>query len=203
MLRSKLDVLKVVDHTWPKIIEECRQVLGSELHYQAMLYHCFRNHGQVPIDQLGMNVKQWISPPTTQLFKKLNEKRHPSYQGGFEPIPDLAFFSPDIQGDWRRRNRENTLRHIIGAIEVKASERAKGRLGPKEITDDIEKLAAHREEVKHLGGDMAAIMMVIDTAPTENERMKNWSLDHAFTSANNEGVAMLYLSPDAERTYGF
>lgn len=42
---------------WPHIITECRQALGSELYYQAVVYHCLRAHGHVPIGQLGMNVK--------------------------------------------------------------------------------------------------------------------------------------------------
>lgn len=203
MLKNKEDVIKVINDTWPHIIAECRQVLGSELHYQAMLYHCFRAYGGVPVDQLGMNVKQFISNPTTPLFKKYNEKRHPEYQGGFEPIPDIAFFSKGVEGDWRRRNRDNTIQHIIGVIEVKASERDQGRLRPKEVIDDIKKLAAHREEVLHRGGDMATIMMVIDTAPEPKERMTESSLSQVFDFAQPEGVSIYYLSPSGERIEKF
>ena len=37
---------------------------------------------------------------------------------------------------------------------------------------DILKLAAHREEVIHLGADMDPVMMVIDVAPLTSERMR-------------------------------
>ncbi|MGI9280021.1 MAG: hypothetical protein ACR2PX_10390 [Endozoicomonas sp.] len=69
-----MDITTITDakdallRAWPMIQEECLQVLGSELHYQAMLYHCLRTAGAVPIDQLGMNVKIWISNPVSSLF---------------------------------------------------------------------------------------------------------------------------------------
>ena len=194
MLTNKHDVLTVVDATWPSIVTECRQVLGSEQHYQAMIYHCFRAHGGVPIGQLGMNVRQWIEDPVTPNFQQRDKPKHEAYRGGFETVPDVAFFTSAIQGDWRRRSRLNTLRHIIGAIEIKASERDKARLRPKEIIDDIMKLAAHRQEVSHRGGDMAAIMMVIDTAPDERERMEQTALDQSLAIARSHGVAFCYLS---------
>ena len=45
---------------WPAIVDECRAVWGSELHYQAMIYHALRTAGRVPREQLGMNVKIMI-----------------------------------------------------------------------------------------------------------------------------------------------
>ena len=56
-----------------------------------------------------MNVKMWISEPVTPLFQELDEKKHEQFRGGFEPIPDVAMFSEDVNGDWRRRNNEQTL----------------------------------------------------------------------------------------------
>jgi hypothetical protein len=81
----------------------------------------------VPSRQLGMNVKIWITDVVSELFRKLDEKKHPEFRGGFEPIPDVVSFRPEIEGDWRRRNREKTLRQMLMAIEVKASERYLGR----------------------------------------------------------------------------
>lgn len=86
--------------------------MGSELHYQAVIYHCLRSVGKVHPGQLGMNVKIWISDAVSDLFR-----------GGREPIPDLVIFSPDIAGDFRRRNYANTLRRMLLAAEIKVSER--------------------------------------------------------------------------------
>ena len=124
---------KILIQTWSFIKEECLSVLGSELHYQAMIYHCFRYYGKVPKNQIGMNVKMWIDNPVSTLFSELDKRKHEDYQGGFEPIPDVVLFSPGIQGDWRRRNEKNTLKHMLLAIEVKASERKSKRLRPGEI----------------------------------------------------------------------
>lgn len=71
---------------WPKLVVECRQVLAGELHYQAMVYHVLRSAG-VPLPQLRMNVKQGIADVVSPHFKLLDERKHPSFRGGFEPIP--------------------------------------------------------------------------------------------------------------------
>src|SRR5689334_21072801 len=118
--------LAALDQSWPHIVDECRAVLGSELHYQALVYHCLRTHGVVPLRQLGMNVKMRIFDCQTPLFRELDQRKAPGFQGGFEPIPDIVVFSPAINGDWRRRNRDRTLLSILMVIEVKASERDKG-----------------------------------------------------------------------------
>ncbi|WP_159713624.1 hypothetical protein [Geminicoccus flavidas] len=118
-------------------------------------------------------------------------------QGGFEPIPDIVIFRPAIGGDWRRRNRQATLRHMLAAIEVKASERASGRLRAGEIICDIRKLAAHRDELRHRGGDMHPMMMVSDTAPLADERMPAAKLELARAAAQAQGVGFLYVSPTA------
>jgi hypothetical protein len=84
-------------------------VLGSELHYHAMIYHSLRTVGNVPLGQLGMNVKMWIDDPVSELFLTLDRRKHQNYQGGFEPIPDVVIFNPSINLDWRRRNRKEIL----------------------------------------------------------------------------------------------
>ena len=67
------DALDAFRRAWPTFVAECRSVLGSELHYQALLYHCLRTHGGVPSRQLGMNVKIWIEPVTTEYFRNLDK----------------------------------------------------------------------------------------------------------------------------------
>ena len=69
------DALTALDLAWPKIKFECLSVLGSELHYQAMIYHLLREHGKVPVEQLGMNVKMWIANPVSLLFQQLAQKK--------------------------------------------------------------------------------------------------------------------------------
>lgn len=183
---------------WPMIRNECLSILGSELHYQAMIYHCLRNYGSVPASQLGMNVKMLVKRPVSELFKVLDIKKHPKFRGGFEPIPDIVIFKPEIDCDWRRRNNENTLVNMIIAIEVKASERQGSRLGSKEIIRDIEKLAAHREEVIHRGAEVFPVIVVIDSAPSEEERMTSKAIDEIVHKAGEINVGVLYCSPILE-----
>ena len=189
-----MDAADALKRAWPLVVEECRSVLAGELHYQAVVYHCLRTVG-VPRTQLGMNVKQWIANPVSPLFREWDLRKNEAYRGGFEPIPDVVVFSPPIAGDWRRRNREATLRHMLLAIEVKASERHRGRLGTSEIVRDIHKLAAHRDEVRHLGFDMHPVVMLIDTAPDTSERMQETALSKAALVAGEANVSFLYLSP--------
>lgn len=103
------DAAQRLVRSWPFIVAECRRVLGSELYYQAVVYHRLRSHGEVPLDQLGMNVKMWIDNPVSELFRTLDLKKHEHYRGGFEPIPDVCLFSPHVKSDWRRRKRKETL----------------------------------------------------------------------------------------------
>jgi hypothetical protein len=182
---------------WPSIISECRATLGSELYYQAVIYHNLRKAG-VPLTQLGMNVKMQIDEPVSKLFRELDLKKHEDYRGGFEPIPDVALFSPSVSADWRRHNNLVTLGSLLLAIEVKASERANGRLRSGEVISDIEKLAAHRDEAKHRGNDFYPVMMVIDTAPSQKEQMTKYGFDLAARSAEELSVGFLYLSPRVE-----
>lgn len=180
---------------WPKIKEECLSVLGSELHYQAMVYFCLRTYADIPSSQLGMNVKMWIDNPTTKLFKKLDKRKHQDYRGGYEPIPDVVIFRPSIKGDWRRRCREKTLLKMLIAVEVKASERFESRLQPGEIIRDLEKLSAHREEVQNRGSDMFPVIMVIDSAREEKERMTAYGIEAFLKRAKQLQVGVLYCSP--------
>ena len=68
------------------------------------------------------------------------------------PFPDVVVFRSEMAGDWRRRNRDNTLRRMLTAVEVKVSERGNKRFGPKEIVDDVPKPEALRIEALLRGG---------------------------------------------------
>lgn len=184
----------IFNDTWSEIKNECMNVYGSELHYQAMIYHCLRNYGNVPKEQIGMNVKMWIDNPVSKVFQDLVRKRHEDYRGGFEPIPDIVLFSPNINSDWRRRSYKNSLNNMFVAIEVKASEREKSRLRPKEIITDIEKLDAHRIEVENRGAAMFPVMLIIDSAPLDKELMTNAGLEESRLKAEELNVALLYIS---------
>ncbi len=197
-VETRADALDALTRAWTSFVAECRSVLGSELHYQALLYHCLRAHGQVPSRQLGMNVKIWITDVVSELFRKLDKKKREGFRGGFEPIPDVVIFRPEINGDFRRRNRENTLRQMLVAIEVKASERYLGRLQPGEIVKDIEKLEALRIEARHKGSEVLGAVVTIDTAPEENERMTPEACRLTEAAARNLGVCLFYVSPSEE-----
>ena len=195
---TRADALDALTRAWTPFVAECRAVLGSELHYQALLYHCLRAHGQVPSTQLGMNVKIWITDVVSEHFRMLDERKHPGYRGGFEPIPDVVIFRPEINGDWRRRNREKTLRQMLMAIEVKASERKGSRLRAGEIVDDISKLEALRIEARDRGSDVLPAVVTIDTAPEANERMTPEARRLTEAAARERGVCLFYVSPSEE-----
>lgn len=196
VLEQPADAVALLAKAWPAIMEECRAVLGGELHYQAVAYHCLRLAG-APREQLGMNVKQWIADPVTPLFQANDVRKHADYRGGFEPVPDVVLFGPGVTGDWRRRSATATLRHMLLAVEVKASERAGGRLSVREVVGDIRKLAAHREEVQHRGGNMAAAVLVVDVAPERDERMREADVAACRDEAAVAGVAWFYVSAAA------
>jgi len=145
-----------------------------------------------------MNVKIWIDNPITALFRELDKRKHKKFQGGYEPIPDIVLFSPEIEGDFRRRNRKNTLRHILMAIEVKASERDQSRLAPGEIIEDILKLEAFRKEARRRRSNFVPTMIVIDTAPDKKEQMTEDSLQFILEEAREHNVGLFYLSPDRQ-----
>lgn len=195
-MRSQLDARRAIDGAWPQICEECLAVLGSELHYQAMIYHALRTRGAVPVGQLGMNVKQWIPAVQSELFRQLDLAKHEAYRGGFEPIPDVVIFSDAVQGDWRRRRREHTLTCMLAVIEIKASERAGARLSRAEVCGDIRKLAAHREEVRFAGHDFHPVMLVIDSAPDPIERMRTGDIAAARALARDLDIEWRYASSE-------
>lgn len=196
-ITTQQDASAALKRALPLIKDECAAVLGSELLYQAVIYHCLRQVG-VPRSQLGMNVKMRIEEPVSALFQALDQKKKVDFQGGFEPIPDICIFSDAVNGDWRRRNREKTLQSLLLAIEVKASERAKNRLTYNEIAYDIEKLAAHRTEAIHRAYGFKAVMLIIDSAPMASEHMTESSLNQSRLKAQEEQVAFLYFSPDRD-----
>ncbi len=183
--------------SFPKIVEECRAILGSELHYQAVIYHCLRTFGKIPIEQIGMNVKIGISNPVTQLFKDKQFSKAEGYQAGFEPIPDICIFSTELKADWRRRNNENTLKETLYALEIKASERKNNRLTAGEIKNDIDKLQAQFEETffrykKEIGKGV----LIVDTAPKLEERIKEKALNEVEEYAKLKNVDFWYFSHD-------
>ena len=144
-------------------------------------------------------MKIWITEVISPRFRLVSEKKRPEYRGGFEPIPDVVIFRPEIDGDWRRRNYENTLMHMLVAIEVKASERYLGRLRAGEIVDDILKLEALRLEALHReGSDMLPAVVTIDTAPEANERMRPEARRLTEAAAQDHGVCLFYVSPSEE-----
>ena len=184
---SQAEVLEALTQSWPRIVEECRSVLGSELHYQAVVYHCLRSIREIPSGQLGMNVKIWIPDAVSVLFR-----------GGRKPIPDVVIFSPDIASDFRRRNYANTLRHMLLAAEMKVSERFQGRLQAGEIAKDILKLDALRLEARACEAAFVPAVIIVDTAPDKTERMGSWALKEAREVASSRGVCLFYLSPEDE-----
>ncbi len=200
-MNDQSEAITALVRAWPRIVEETRLVLGSELHYQAMVYHCLRVHGRVPMGQIGMNVKMWISNPVSKLFRKLDLRKHKDFRGGFEPIPDVCLFSEGVASDWRRRNYEKTMAALLLAIEVKASERAGSRLRSSEIIHDIMKLRAHREESRHRRHrkrSFIPVMMVIDTAPMREERMTLSALKESREAAQEAKVEFLYVSAETQ-----
>jgi hypothetical protein len=196
MIANRQDAQAAINRAWPVICEECLTVLGSELHYQAMIYHALRSAGGVPIGQLGMNVKQWIPNVRSELFRQFDLRKHEAFRGGFEPIPDIVIFSPDVAGDWRRRSRDRTIMFMLAVIEVKASERAEGRLSPGEVSREIRKLAAHREEAQFRGHDFHPVMIVVDSALKPAERMSLASVSAVRELSHELGVEWRYISPD-------
>jgi predicted adenine nucleotide alpha hydrolase (AANH) superfamily ATPase len=194
-MKSQKDARTALIRAWPAIVRECRQVLGSEQHYQAVVYHCLRTAGRVPVKQLGINVKMGLYSPRTAYWRKRADSRHEDYRGHCEPIPDVALFAPEIAGDWRRRKYLETLRYILCAVEIKASERDGYHLRAAEIIEDIRKLDAHRRERKyrHKRGFHAAVM-VIDTARDASERMTAAHRAEVRSEARAAGVQFYYLS---------
>ena len=165
------------------------------------MYRCFRDFGNVPPQQIGMNVKIRVFDPITSLFRELDSQKDEDFQGGYEPIPDIVLFSPEINGDFRRRNRENTLRHMLMAIEIKASEREGGRLRPGEIISDLDKLKAFQHEASRRRSYFVPTMIIVDTAPEESENMRSSSLKKAAYHAEKLNVGLFYVSQNGDKKW--
>ncbi len=197
MLLNRQDALDALDKAWSQICEETMRVLGGELHYQAMIYRALTMSGEVPLDQIGMNVKQAIRDIQTPLFRARCERRAEGYRGNsFEPIPDVVIFSPKVEGDWRRRSYEHTLQHMLVVIEVKASERRDGRVQPGEVVSDLRKLDAHRQEAQFKSFDFHPVMLVVDLARKPGERMTKSARQECREEAHKLGVEWRYISPE-------
>jgi hypothetical protein len=191
LMNTREQAKEKLNMAWPYIVDECRKVLGSELHYQAIVYHCLRQYGEVAIGQIGMNVKIGIINPKTEFYKSLDARRQMDYQGMVEPIPDVCLFMSKVGSDWRRRKHKKTLASLLLAIEIKASERRDGRLHSGEIIFDIKKLAALRQEAH---GRLLPVVMIIDTAKKMAERMTPYDLLKTMEQAKEFDVALMYVS---------
>lgn len=163
------------------------------------MYRCFREFGNVPPDQIGMNVKIWFDKPITSFFRTREYYKHKDFRGGIEPVPDIVLFSPDIKGDFRRRNNKSTFKYMLMAIEVKASERESSRLTPGEICEDIQKLKAFRNEARRRRKNFIPTMVVLDTAPNKEERMTSQSVEAILSEAKKHNVGLFYFAPDNPR----
>ena len=152
--------------------------------------------GGCPRGPARANVKIWLEGCTTKYFRARDRQKIPEYRGGFEPIPDVVIFHEDIKGDWTRRNYLETARCLLLAVEVKVSERQGSRLQPGEIIDDIEKLAAFKEELRHRGTKMVPVMLVVDTAREPEGRMTEFSFQEVRDHSRALEVPFFYCGPD-------
>ena len=178
--------------TWPYFVNEAQEVLGSELLYQAVLSHCLRTQGEVPIRQLGMNVKMHIDDVISVHFKS---KVNPLYGNGCESVPDILIGRPGLGADFRRRNYKNTHRNALLAAEMKVSENDGKTMHPRSVLKDIAKVAAIREEALHRGSDIVPAMVVVSTAPLERERLSEHSRREVEAAARELGVCLFYVGP--------
>lgn len=193
-----------ISKAYPEIIKECRNVLGSELHYQAMVYHLLRKEGEVPLGQLGMNVKTTIKDVQTEFLSERIKKKNINFQSdGIEIIPDVSIYHPDIKADWRRRNYKSTLQQTLYSLEIKASERQNGRLTFGEIKEDVLKLKAQFDEtkIKH-NLEIGVGMMIIDVTPNEGEKMKRNTLEDVIKLCKEYQVDLWYFDREQQIGYG-
>lgn len=196
MIESKQICQNTISKCFGNIIHECRSVLGSELHYQAMVYHLLRQVGEVPLNQLGMNVKITIPNVSSPFLKERILKKKKNYQSfGIEIIPDISFFRSELNADWRRRNHINTFKETLYSLEIKASERHKGRISYPEIETDLLKLKAQAEETELQHDRKIGIgMMIIDVAPKLEERITDNSLTKIKAFSKLHSIDLWYFS---------
>ncbi len=200
MIQSSLEVKQAISSCFEMVVSECRLILASELHYQAMLYHHLRHTGGIPFNQLGMNVKTTITNVQNPFLLQKSFLRNAKFQSAdIEIIPDITVFTQDINHDWRRRNFANTLKETVYSLEVKASERHKGRLQQKEIETDILKLVAQREETERLFRRRIGVgVFIIDVAPDLDERMKASTLGFLIELAKDQEVDLWYFNQESQ-----
>jgi len=199
-MNSVQECQKSISNSFRAIILECRSVLGSELHYQAMVYFNLRLIGKIPVSQMGMNVKTTAENPVTDFFKSRVEAKHINFRSfGIEFIPDISIYTTNLNSDWRRRNFKNTLKETLYSLEIKASERYKSRLAYKEIETDIFKLKAQYDETFSKYGKRIGVgILIIDTAPKINERMKSSTLARLLELSKQNDIDFWYFSQDEE-----
>ena len=118
-MRTRDEAMAILERAWQRFAPECQTILAGELHYQAMLYHALRAAG-APVAQLGMNVRQQVLEPQTDLYRQKQDHKKEGFRVGPEIVPDVVLFRPEVAGDWRRRRGAETLRHMLVAIEIKA-----------------------------------------------------------------------------------
>lgn len=200
MIHSPEEVKQAISNCFDLVVTECRLILAPELHYQAMLYHHLRHTGGIPFNQLGMNVKTTITDVQNPFLLQKSFMRNANYQSAdIEIIPDIMVFTQEINHDWRRRNFANTLKETLYSLEVKASERYKGRLQQKEIETDILKLIAQREETERLFSRRIGVgVFIIDVAPDLGERMRASTLDFLTEVARDHEVDLWYFNQDSQ-----
>jgi hypothetical protein len=175
--------------------------LWGELQYQAILYHILRRIGQIPVTQLGMNVRIKFYNPINEDFIKRSNSRKEEYRGVHEVIPDLVIYDPDVRGKWQRRMADGTVRSILIAMEMKCSERKQGRLHRAEIEKDLLKLDALREEANARSRKILPVMFIVDTAVDKEERMRQSALQYIIQKAKALNIGLLYLPPQPETPF--
>ncbi|MEJ8802827.1 hypothetical protein [Pontibacter sp. H249] len=200
MIQSPEEVRQAISKCFALVTSECRLILASELHYQAMLYHHLRQTGGIPFNQLGMNVKTTIPGVQNPFLLQKSLTRNTNYQNAdIEIIPDITVFTREIDHDWRRRNFANTLKETLYSLEVKASERHRGRLRQKEIETDIRKLVAQRAETERIYNRRIGVgMFIVDVAPDPGERMKEVTLKYLIESARQQDVGFWYFNQETQ-----
>ncbi len=200
MIQSPEEVKQTISNCFNLVVTECRLILASELHYQAMLYYHLRHTGGIPFNQLGMNVKTTITNVQNPFLLQKSFLRNTNYQSAdIEIIPDITVFSQEINHDWRRRNFANTLKETLYSLEVKASERHKGRLQQKEVETDILKLVAQREETRRLFNRRIGVgMFIVDVAPDPGERMKAPILEALIELTRQQEVDLWYFNQESQ-----
>ncbi|MBP1840442.1 hypothetical protein [Formosa algae] len=197
-MTSKIEIQNSIHNSYSTIVNECRTVLGSELHYQAMVYSILRTKGKVPISQIGMNVKTCIENCQTEFLQERIRKKNIKFQSiDLEIIPDISVYEKSINSDWRRRNFKNTLKKTLYSLEIKASERHYNRLVFSEIKNDLFKLKAQYEETKIKFGKLIGIgMLIIDTAPKCEERISKSTLKQSIDIAKELNIDIWYFNQD-------